>query len=160
MRHLWTPWRLEFIRGPKPQECVFCAKLQGDDDQEHILVRGEHVYVTLNKYPYNNGHLLVVPYAHVPSVEDLDDATLLELMHMTNRALKALRATMNPHGFNIGFNIGAEAGAGVREHVHLHIVPRWAADSNFMTVLAGTRTIPQLLDDTYRELKAHWPDAS
>ncbi len=157
MRHLWTPWRLEFIRGEKPQECIFCAKVTGSDDQEHIVVRGEHVYVTLNKYPYNNGHLLVVPYAHVPSVEDLDDATLLELMRITQTALRVLRAVMKPHGFNVGFNLGAEAGAGVREHVHLHIVPRWAADANFMTVLADTRTIPQLLEDTYRELKRHWP---
>ncbi len=157
MRHLWTPWRLEFIRGPKPAECVFCAKIHGHDDVELVVARGEHVYVTLNKYPYNNGHLLVIPYQHVPSIELLDDATLLELMKMTNQALHALRETMHPHGFNVGFNLGAEAGAGIREHVHLHIVPRWSADSNFMTVLADTRTIPQLLEDTYRELKAHWP---
>ncbi len=157
MRYLWTPWRMEFIRSPKPEMCVFCAKIHADDDAEHIVARGERVYVTLNKYPYNNGHLLVIPYEHVSSIEDLDDATLLELMQMTNKALKALRSAMQPHGFNVGFNLGAEAGAGIREHVHLHIVPRWAADSNFMTILADTRTIPQLLDETYRELKAHWP---
>lgn len=157
MRYLWTPWRMEFIRSPKPDECVFCAKVNADDDAEHIVARGERVYVTLNKYPYNNGHLLIIPYEHVPSIEDLDDATLLELMQMTNKALRALRSAMQPHGFNVGFNLGAEAGAGIREHVHLHIVPRWAADSNFMTILADTRTIPQLLDETYRELKAHWP---
>ncbi len=159
MRHLWAPWRIDFIRGPKPAECVFCAKIHGDDDAELVVARGNHVYVTLNKYPYNNGHLLIVPYAHVPSLEDLDDATLLELMHMTNRALQALRAAMNPHGFNIGVNLGAEAGAGIRDHVHLHIVPRWAADSNFISVLAHTRTIPQWLEETYREIKAHWPQA-
>jgi len=149
---------MDFIRSPKPKECVFCAKIHADDDAEHVVARGEHVYVTLNKYPYNNGHLLVVPYDHVSSIEFLDDATLLELMQMTNKALQALRATMNPHGFNVGFNLGAEAGAGIRDHVHLHIVPRWSADSNFISVLANTRTIPQLLEDTYRELKAAWPD--
>lgn len=159
MRHLWTPWRMEYIRGAKPKECIFCAKVTGDDDKELVVARSQHVYVTLNRYPYNNGHLLVVPYTHVPGLEGLDDDVLLELMQMTTTAIQVLRETMNPAGFNIGLNIGAEAGAGVREHVHLHIVPRWSADSNFMTVLANTRTIPQLLEETYRELKAHWPAA-
>ena len=156
MRHLWTPWRMDYIRGPKPQECVFCAKIEGDDERELVIARGHNVYVTMNKYPYNNGHLLVVPHAHVPSLEDLSDQDLLEMMRLTATALQVLRRTMAPDGFNIGINIGAEAGAGVREHVHLHIVPRWSADSNFMSVLASTRVIPQLLEETYREVKAGW----
>lgn len=146
---------MEYILSPKSESCVFCDKIAaGDDEREHILLRGRTAYVTLNRYPYNNGHLLVVPYAHVASLEDLPPETLQEIMVLTNRCLAALRRAMKPDGFNLGVNLGKLAGAGIEYHVHLHIVPRWDADTNFMTVIANTRTIPELLDRTYERLRA------
>lgn len=155
MDHLWTPWRMEYILTPKGHGCVFCDKIAvGDDVTEHVLVRERTAYITLNRYPYNNGHLLVVPYAHVASLEDLPPETLLEMMLLVNRGLAALRATMRPEGFNIGVNLGKVAGAGVAGHVHIHVVPRWSADTSFMTTIAETRTIPETLDQTYARLRA------
>jgi len=137
--------------------CIFCAKLAaGDDVREHILHRGKLVYVTLNRFPYNNGHLMIVPNAHVPSFEQLDEAGLAELMQLLNHCLAALRKEFRPDGFNVGANVGAVAGAGVADHVHLHVVPRWAGDTNFMPVLGDTRVIPELLDQTYARLKRVW----
>lgn len=153
MDHLWSPWRLEYILGPKAQHCVFCQKLTRNDDQaEHILLRGQASYLTLNKYPYNNGHLLVIPYAHVPSLEDLPADTLTEIMLLVNKGMAALRLAMRPQGFNVGANLGKVAGAGIEAHVHLHVVPRWSADTNFMTVVGETRTIPESLDQTFASL--------
>jgi ATP adenylyltransferase len=131
--------------------------LNADDDaKSYVLYRGESVFVALNLYPYNNGHLMVVPNRHVPSLEDLDEATLAELLTVTQRCLVVLRAAYEPHGFNIGINIGSAAGAGVADHLHQHIVPRWAGDTNFMTTLGETRVIPEWVDDTYAELRALW----
>jgi ATP adenylyltransferase len=110
--------------------------------------------MALNRYPYNNGHLLVVPYAHVPSLEDLSPETLLEMMLLVNTGLATLRQAMDPHGFNVGANLGRPAGAGITAHVHIHIVPRWSGDANFMTTVAETRTIPETLDQTYARLRA------
>jgi ATP adenylyltransferase len=139
--------------GPKAPHCVFCQKLAaGDDQTEHILLRGQACYITLNKYPYNNGHLLIVPYAHVPSLEDLSTETLTEMMLLVNKGIAALRMAMRPQGFNVGANLGKIAGAGIEAHVHLHVVPRWGADTNFMTVVGETRTIPESLDQTYASL--------
>jgi ATP adenylyltransferase len=138
--------------------CVFCdLPAAGDDAASLIVRRGTHAFVILNKYPYNNGHLLVVPFAHVPSLEQLDEPTLAELMRLTNQSLAALRRMYNPQGFNLGANIGAAAGAGIAEHVHLHIVPRWAGDTNFMTSVNNVRVIPEDLQETYRLAKDHWP---
>lgn len=159
MDHLWTPWRMAYIRGEKqPVEgCVFCKKAaHGDDDAEQVVARGQHVYATLNRYPYNNGHMMIVPYQHVASQEELDPAALTELMLFVNRTLGALRTIYRPQAFNLGANIGAAAGAGIAEHYHFHIVPRWHGDSNFMSVVGDTRVIPDTLDNTYRELKAAW----
>jgi len=153
--HLWSPWRLEYILAPKADTCVLCQKTETDSDEaEHILARGQAAYITLNRYPYNNGHLLIVPYAHVPSLEDLPPATLQEMMLLVNRGLAALRLSMQPDGFNLGANLGKLAGAGIENHVHLHVVPRWGADTNFMTAVADTRTIPEALDQTYARLRA------
>lgn len=153
MDQLWSPWRLEYILGPKDGACVFCAKVQPDDDRaEHVLWRGERAYMALNRYPYNNGHLLILPYAHVASLEDLPAETLTELMLLVNRGLAALREAMRPHGFNIGVNLGRTAGAGIESHVHVHVVPRWGGDTNFMTTIAETRNIPELLDQTFDTL--------
>lgn len=154
MDHLWSPWRMEYILSSKAETCVFCDKIEaGDDVAEYILIRGQTTYVTLNRYPYNNGHLLVVPFSHVPSVEDLSPETLQEMMLLVNRCLRALRHAMGPDGFNLGANLGRLAGAGIEQHVHLHVVPRWSADTNFMTTIAQTRTIPETLEETYNRLR-------
>ncbi|HEX8066685.1 MAG TPA: HIT domain-containing protein [Thermoleophilaceae bacterium] len=150
---LWAPWRLDYIKGPKPDECIFCAQpASGDDRASHIVHRGEHCFAILNAFPYNNGHLMVSPYAHVPSIEALDQPALLELMTMSQTALAALREAYAPEGFNLGINQGKIAGAGVEHHVHLHVVPRWGADTNFMPVIADTRVLPQSLDDSWEQL--------
>jgi ATP adenylyltransferase len=133
--------------------CIFCHKFGCSDDEEHILYRGESCYVTLNRYPYSNGHLMVIPYVHAPSLENLDAATLSEMMQVVNLSLAALRKAYAPHGYNIGVNLGKAAGAGIAEHVHMHVVPRWTADTNFMPVVGSTRVIPELLDDAYARLK-------
>jgi len=139
--------------GEAPPGCIFCLKVNGSDEAEHILLRGRTAYVTLNRYPYNNGHLMVIPYAHVPSLEDLDDPTLLEMMQLVALSLRVLRQAYRPEGFNIGANIGRPAGAGVADHVHIHVVPRWTGDTNFMPVIGNTRVLPEWLDDTYRRLR-------
>lgn len=155
VEHLWSPWRMEYILSAKDKGCVFCQKVtSGRDDVEHILLRGQTAYVTLNRYPYNNGHLLIVPYVHAPSLENLTPETLQELMVLVNRSLTVLRATMRPEGFNIGANLGKVAGAGIESHVHLHVVPRWRGDTNFMTTVADTRTVPETLDQTFARLRA------
>jgi ATP adenylyltransferase len=158
MEHLWTPWRMAYIRSEKKpvDGCVFCIKVEGDDDTEHIVARSEHVYVTLNRYPYNNGHLMIVPYEHVHTQEMLPVEALTDLMVTTNRALAALRKLYHPQAFNLGANIGAAAGAGIAEHYHFHIVPRWPGDANFMSTISNTRVVPDTLDNTYRGLKAIW----
>jgi ATP adenylyltransferase len=150
---LWAPWRLEYIKGPKSDECIFCVKTAGGDDRaNYIVTRGEHCFVMLNAYPYNNGHVMVAPYEHVPTIEDLDDDALLDLMHLSQRSLQAIREAYSPDGFNLGVNQGAVAGAGVEDHVHLHVVPRWGADTNFMPVIGSTRVLPQSLDDSWETL--------
>jgi ATP adenylyltransferase len=152
-QRLWAPWRLEYIKGPKPDECIFCAKpAAGDDAANYIVARAEHCFAILNAYPYNNGHLMVAPYEHLPSIEELADPVALDLVHLTQRSLSALREAYGPEGFNVGINQGKVAGAGVEDHVHLHVVPRWGADTNFMPVIGSTRVLPQSLDDSYQAL--------
>jgi ATP adenylyltransferase len=160
MDHLWTPWRMAYLRGEggNPEGCIFCDKAGGDDDANLVLHRGQRAYVMLNLFPYNNGHLMIAPYAHQASIETLDAETLGEVMALSQRAVRVLRQAYQPHGFNLGINIGAAAGAGVADHVHLHIVPRWAGDTNFMATLAATRVIPEWVQETYRRLKAIWPE--
>lgn len=156
---------MPYLRGEDRKHydgCLFCIKGQGDPDdpdfdaKETVVARSEHVYVVLNMYPYNNGHVLIVPYAHAPSVEDLPPEALADMMAMLNRTLAALRAVYHPDAFNVGMNIGASAGAGLPDHVHLHVVPRWNADTGFITVIGGTRTVPDLLETTYQQLCAVW----
>jgi ATP adenylyltransferase len=145
---LWAPWRLAYIKGDKPAECIFCAAARSDDDAAHHVVhRGERTLVMLNAYPYAPGHVMVVPHRHVPTIEALDDPELLELITLTRRALAALRAAMSPDGFNVGVNIGKVAGAGFDDHVHQHVVPRWEGDNNFMPVIADMRVVSQSLED-------------
>jgi ATP adenylyltransferase len=152
-QRLWAPWRMEYIEGPKPDECIFCAPAEAQDDAAHyVLARGERCFVMLNAYPYTSGHVMVSPYEHVPSLEELDEATLLELMILLKRSLAAIREAYGPEGFNIGLNQGKAAGAGVEEHVHMHVVPRWVGDTNYMPVVGGTRVLPQSLEDSYATL--------
>jgi len=156
--HLWAPWRMAYIKGERApvDSCIFCHKITADDAAEHIVYRSQFVYVTLNRYPYNNGHLMVVPYAHVASQEALSADALTDLMLTVNRALAALRAAYTPQAFNLGANLGAAAGAGIAEHYHFHVVPRWAGDSSFMTAVGDTRVIPAGLDETWRDVKKAW----
>lgn len=150
---LWAPWRLDYIQGPKPDECIFCSKpAAGDDQASYIVHRGSACFVMLNAFPYNNGHVMAAPYRHVPSIEALGDPELLELMKLARLSLAALASTYGPEGYNIGINQGKIAGAGVEDHVHLHVVPRWGADTNFMPVIASTRVLPQSLEDSYTAL--------
>lgn len=138
--------------------CIFCDKPREARDAENLIVqRGHTAYVILNLYPYNNGHFMVVPYGHVPSPEQLEAATLTEMMVLMNQGLTALRTLYNPQAFNVGMNIGIAAGAGIAGHVHLHVVPRWAGDTNFMTVAAETRVIPEDLTTTWQRMKNAWP---
>jgi len=155
MERLWTPWRMDYIMGEKQDGCIFCEMLKmGDDRACHILLRGERAFIVLNRYPYNSGHLLVVPYEHAASLETLDSETLTELMLLVNKGIAALRQTTKPDGFNVGLNMGKAAGAGVDDHVHIHVVPRWVGDTNFMTTLAGTRMVPEMLNQTCDRLTA------
>jgi ATP adenylyltransferase len=152
---LWAPWRLEYIRGPKAGECIFCRAAQSDDDEKYGVVhRGRHCFVILNTYPYNNGHVMVAPYVHEPTIEPLGDPTLLEMMQLVKRSIAALRQVYAPEGFNIGINQGNVAGAGIEEHVHEHVVPRWSGDTNFMPVIGNARVLPQSLADSWNELRS------
>lgn len=156
MENLWAPWRMAYIapKTPPPPGCIFCTQPAAHRDEEyHILYRGERCFMMLNLYPYNSGHLMIAPYEHIGTIEKLDAATLAELMAQAQLALKALRLTMKPDGFNMGINEGKVAGAGFADHMHLHIVPRWAGDTNFMPVIADVKVIPEHLDNVYRQLK-------
>jgi ATP adenylyltransferase len=155
MDHLWTPWRMSYLRGEEEarEGCIFCVEPDGEDAEARILHRAERCYVILNRFPYNSGHLMVVPYVHVPTLESLDSAALAELMAAAKLSLRVLREAYNPQGFNLGMNIGEAAGAGVAGHVHLHVVPRWAGDTNYMTITGQTRIIPEWMDQTYVRLR-------
>ena len=157
MNYLWSPWRMTYIQSEKEKECVFCAELKRPDSLENLIVyRGPRAFVILNRYPYTSGHLMAVPYEHLPSLDLLDAETRAEMMELTNKAIQVLRKIYTPQGFNIGINIGAAAGAGIAEHVHMHIVPRWGGDTNFMSSLANTRVLPESLEETYTRVRQEW----
>lgn len=152
-KRLWTPWRMAFIRGPKPPECIFCAKArERDDRRNYVLYRGAHSFILLNAYPYAAGHLMIAPYQHTGTLEELPEAVTSEMMELAKRSIVALRQSHRSESFNVGVNIGAPAGAGIADHVHMHVVPRWVGDSNFMPVLGDVRLIPETLDETYAKL--------
>ena len=150
---------MPYLKGQaqKADHCVFCHKVDADDDDEYVVFRSEWVYVTLNLYPYTNGHLLVVPYTHVADITDLDATTLLDLMQTAQKAIVTLQHVYHPQGFNTGINMGQAGGAGIAEHLHMHLVPRWVGDTNFLTVTGQTRVIPDLLENTYQRLREAWP---
>ena len=158
MDYLWSPWRYQYVdRGPEPSRCIFCESPQNSNDQpSYILRRGRWNYALLNLYPYSTGHLMIVPYAHVPDLSGMAPETMAETMQLAQVAERALRAEYRPDGFNLGVNIGQCAGAGVAGHLHLHLLPRWCADSNFMTVVGETRILPEELTTTYRRLLPHF----
>jgi ATP adenylyltransferase len=159
---LWTPHRMAYIRGEgKPEstgDCPFCTIPTLSDEAGLIVARGELVYAVLNLYPYNSGHLLTVPYRHVPDFTDLSTEECAELALYTQRAMRTIRAVSGAHGFNIGLNQGSVAGAGIAEHLHQHVVPRWGGDTNFMPVVGHTKVLPQLLSDTRSLLAAGWEE--
>lgn len=158
MNVLWAPWRMAYVKNArKPAKCIFCVKPKERRDAENLLLhRGRHGLVMMNLFPYNSGHLLVAPYLHVKSLDQLPDEAALDLLHLTTLSLKALRAELKPEGFNLGINLGRVAGAGIEAHVHLHIVPRWNGDTNFMPLFAETRVMPEHLQATYRKLRAQF----
>ncbi|HTN42905.1 MAG TPA: HIT domain-containing protein [Nitrospiria bacterium] len=158
MKQLWAPWRMPYLKETQPKGCIFCSKVRQNDDRSNLILhRRRHSFVMMNLYPYSNGHLLVTPYRHVGSIEDLDPATLTDLMRGAQESLKALRRVFRPDAFNLGVNQGREAGAGIEAHVHLHIVPRWNGDTNFMPVLNDTRVIPEHLESSYDKLRPLFP---
>lgn len=156
MDYLWTPWRYSYIASvDKKTDCIFCDLLRaGDDEKTFIVYRGQFNFIILNAYPYTSGHVMVVPYEHVDRLNLLSEAAANEMMSLSRRLEQVLIEAYHPGGVNLGMNIGKAAGAGIAGHIHMHVLPRWLADSNFMTVVGETRMLPETLDETYRRLKA------
>ena len=154
MKNLWTPWRMQYILGPKCKDgCVLCAPKDRDEDEEKLIVyRGRYVFVMLNRYPYAAGHLMVIPYRHVSDITDLSTEESSDLIAVVQLSCRVLRQVSHPQGINVGLNLGEAAGAGIGMHLHMHVVPRWNGDSNFMAVLDDVRVIPEALEETRRRL--------
>ncbi len=160
MDRLWAPWRAKYIESfsnsnsDEKKECLFCEKARSNEDEKNfILFRGEKCYIIMNLFPYNSGHIMVVPYKHTPNFSDLTDDEMLEIMRVIKKGIRALELALKPHGFNIGANLGRVSGAGIDEHIHFHIVPRWNGDTNFMPVISETKVISELISDTYKKIK-------
>jgi len=154
MERLWAPWRLEYIVGDKEDGCIFCEFPRRGDDEEHLILdRGLHAFVIMNAYPYSNGHLLIAPYRHVGEITELGDDECAEIMRLSRKCCAVLREAVRPDGFNLGMNLGTAAGAGIADHIHMHVVPRWNGDTNFMPVFADVKVIPEALHVTYAKLK-------
>lgn len=153
MKTIWAPWRIKYILSEKPDYCILCHALeQKDDTKTFILFRGKLSFVILNTYPYNNGHIMVAPHEHTACLTETDQKTALEMHTLTQECIRILRSTLNAEGFNIGMNLGKVAGAGVENHIHTHIVPRWNGDTNFMPVIADTKVFPEYLRATYNKI--------
>jgi ATP adenylyltransferase len=152
---IWTPWRYEYVNSVDEREgCIFCEKPKEDNDRENLVVsRGKRCFAILNLFPYTTGHIMIAPYEHTGTIEELDPETLTEMMVLAQRSMYAIREAFGPDGFNLGINISRVAGAGIKDHVHLHLVPRWAGDSNFMAVIAETKIFPRTLDEVWLALK-------
>ncbi|MBI4329210.1 MAG: HIT domain-containing protein [Chloroflexi bacterium] len=156
MERLWTPWRSAYVASDKSGGCFLCEKPREDKDEANlILFRTKHGFILLNTFPYNSGHLMVAPYSHTGSLGELPPAVGAGLWELTRRAVDALAKEYRPDGFNVGMNLGKAAGAGAPDHLHIHIVPRWAGDTNYMPVIAGTKVLPEALDQTYQRLAPH-----
>jgi ATP adenylyltransferase len=155
---LWAPWRMEYINAADDEGgCVFCLAAAGEDAERLVVHRGAHVIALLNKFPYSSGHFMVAPVRHVSEYGDLTDEEVLELHRFASAGMGALAETYAPQGYNLGWNLGRIAGAGIVDHVHLHVVPRWAGDTNFMPVLADVKVLPEALEDARRKIAAAWP---
>jgi ATP adenylyltransferase len=155
---IWAPWRLEYIQRADEQDgCIFCRAAEAPDEESHVVRRGERAFALLNAFPYASGHLMIAPYRHVGEFGELESDEALEIHRLGSQALGALAATYQPQGYNLGWNLGRIAGAGVVDHVHLHVVPRWAGDTNFMPVLADVKVIPEHLVESRRKLAEAWP---
>ena len=154
MEHIWAPWRMTYIESEKSGGCILCENpVKKDDEKYFILHRGDKNYVMLNLYPYNPYHLMVVPYRHTSTLDDLSDEERDEHFKIVSRCVEILREELKPAGFNIGINMGAVAGAGIEDHIHTHIIPRWQGDTNFVTVVSDIRVVPEALADSYNKLK-------
>ncbi len=154
MDRLWAPWRIGYVAGARPDGCVFCSKIQADDDEaNHVLYRGRYNVVMLNTFPYNSGHLLVVAVAHVGDLAELPAEARAEMWELALLSCETLKRALDCQGLNVGMNLGRAAGAGIEDHIHLHIVPRWNGDTNYMTTCAETRVVPQGLDASYQQLR-------
>ena len=157
MKQLWAPWRIEYILSPKPDACVFCLPAHSkEDEQLLVLYRGQYTFVIMNKFPYNSGHLMVTPYRHVMNLQELTEGESSELMNLLRQCSRILQEYFHCQGQNLGLNIGEAAGAGIREHLHFHVVPRWNGDSSFMAVMDEVRVLPEHLTATYAGLKPHF----
>ena len=156
-QRIWAPWRLAYVKHASNEAeagCIFCSKPEEEDDAANLIVhRGERCFVLLNLFPYTSGHLMVAPYDHLGSLADLDEPTVAEMMALAQRSIRVLEEAYAPEGFNVGFNQGRAAGAGVEHHIHMHVVPRWGGDTNFMPVLGDTRVMPQSLEQSYELLR-------
>jgi ATP adenylyltransferase len=158
VKQLWAPWRLEYIKSADDDTgCVFCSAVEGSDEERLVVQRGTRAIVLLNKFPYSSGHFMVAPVRHVGEFGELEGDEVLELHRLASAGMGALAEMYSPQGYNVGWNLGRIAGAGVIDHVHLHVVPRWAGDTNFMPVLADTKVLPEHLDETRRRLAEAWP---
>ena len=160
MDYLWTPWRYQYITAPDaPDGCVFCRAAESADDRENLVVhRARRNFIILNRFPYTNGHVLIVPFEHVPSLEEVAEETLIEMTLLARQTERHLRSIYRPDGMNIGMNLGKSAGAGIVGHIHLHMLPRWTGDTNFMTVTGETRVLPEELKVTWEKLRAAFGD--
>ena len=158
MKRLWSPWRMPYLENHESgTECVFCKLQTMPDGPENLIVwREEYAFVILNRYPYTSGHVMVVPFAHQSTLEALDVATRNQMMELATTCMSVLRQAYRPQAFNMGANIGAAAGAGIEEHVHIHIVPRWVGDTNFMSTVGQARVLPETLEDSYHRIKEAW----
>jgi ATP adenylyltransferase len=157
---LWAPWRIGYIRSAKSSDCPFCLRDDTAHDEERlVLARGEHAAVVMNLYPYNNGHMLIAPYEHTGDFTSLPPETLAEMGELIRVTVRVLGAYCYPEGFNVGYNLGRAAGAGVEEHLHAHVIPRWGGDTSFLSTVAGTKVIVQCLFETYRELRPRFDQA-
>lgn len=154
MKKLWAPWRMEYIGSGKKEGCIFCVKdIPEEDERRLVIFRGKHSFVIMNKYPYNNGHVMAAPYGHVSCLMGLKDEVLEDLFRTVRRCVGILKEVYRPEGFNTGLNLGAAAGAGFEGHLHVHVVPRWNGDCNFMPVLADTKVLPEHLASTHEKLR-------
>jgi len=152
MKTLWAPWRIEYIAGEKEEGCIFCDKpKEGRDKENLILYKGDTGFIIMNRYPYSNGHLMAVPYKHTNDMSELNEDERLELMNLTTKCIEILDI-MNPDGFNVGMNLGTAGGAGIDDHLHFHVVPRWNGDTNFMPLIGDVKIMPEYLEDTYKTL--------